>query len=271
MGRINPVRHLAQLTAKALVLLTLTQTGLPAWALSSSLNAFLFAARDNSPAIIAKMPALGLGTQTRDDLGNTLLMIAVREAGDQLALGLLAQPQWQAAQVLDAENRLGENALMLAALGDAPGISRRLLELGAQANRAGWGPLHYAATGGSVKVIQLLADVDAYVDALSPNGTTPLMMAARFNHRPAAAALLELGADPTISNQSGLTARDYAIENNNSALAFWLELEEISFRNRYLDRLSEQQLDQIFSPADPNKPADPIQSAPGVEVFEGIR
>ena len=259
-----------QLLAKAFLVLLLIQTGLPAFA-QTSLNAFMFAARDNDLRFIDKMPDLGLSTRTRDDLGNSLLMIAIREGGDRLALALMATPQWQTPEVLDQENRLGENALMLAALVDAPAVSARLLTLGAQANRAGWGPLHYAATGGSVKVIELLADADAYIDALSPNGTTPLMMAARFNHRPAAAALLALGADPTISNQAGLTARDYAAENNNSALAFWLELEEISFRNRYLERLSEQALDEMFRPQSPDAPAEAIRSAPGVKVFQGIR
>jgi len=259
-----------QFLAKAFLVLMLIQTGLPALA-QTSLNAFMFAARDNDLGFIEKMPDLGLTTRTRDDLGNSLLMVAIREGGDRLALALMATQQWQIPEVLDQENRLGENALMLAALVDAPAVSARLLALGVQANRAGWGPLHYAATGGSVKVIELLADADAYIDALSPNGTTPLMMAARFNHRPAAAALLELGADPTISNQAGLTARDYAAENNNSALAFWLELEEISFRNRYLESLSEQQLDDIFSPVDPNSPAAEVRRRPGVEVFEGIR
>ncbi len=139
-----------QLLAKAFLVLLLIQTGLPAFA-QTSLNAFMFAARDNDLRFIDKMPDLGLSTRTRDDLGNSLLMIAIRESGDRLALALMATPQWQTPEVLDQENRLGENALMLAALVDAPAVSARLLTLGAQANRAGWGPLHYAATGGSVR------------------------------------------------------------------------------------------------------------------------
>jgi ankyrin repeat protein len=142
-------------------------------------------------------------------------------------------------------------------------------------------------------VIKLLGEHNAYVDAVSPNNTTPLMMAARFNQRPAAAELIALGADPTITNQSGLNARDYAKEQNNNDLAFWLELEEISFTNRYLRRLPkvtpDSTLNEIVNqvggevvtvqPSQPDTvpegiPTDRLPQvgpAQGVEVLPGIR
>jgi ankyrin repeat protein len=72
--------------------------------------------------------------------------------------------------------------------------------------------LHYAATGGQVALIQLLLEHHAYIDAESPNGTTPLMMAAQYGTLAAVKALLQAGADPTLKNQLGLTAEDFAIQ-----------------------------------------------------------
>jgi ankyrin repeat protein len=70
--------------------------------------------------------------------------------------------------------------------------------------------LHYAASGGHAAVIQLLLEHFAYVDSESPNGTTPLMMAAQYGTPEAIEALLAAGADPTLKNQRGLTALDFA-------------------------------------------------------------
>ena len=80
-------------------------------------------------------------------------------------------------------------------------------------NKTGWTPLHYAATSGHAGIIQMLLDENAYIDAESPNGTTPLMMAAMYGTTEAVKLLLESGADPTIRNQLGLAAQDFAARN----------------------------------------------------------
>ena len=58
--------------------------------------------------------------------------------------------------------------------------------------------------------MRLLLENFAYIDAASPNGTTPLMMAAMYGNSSAVKLLLEAGADPTLKNQLGLTAIDFA-------------------------------------------------------------
>jgi ankyrin repeat protein len=58
--------------------------------------------------------------------------------------------------------------------------------------------------------MRLLLDAYAYIDAASPNGTTPLMMAAQYGSDDAVRLLLEEGADPTIKNDLSLTAVDFA-------------------------------------------------------------
>jgi uncharacterized protein len=81
-------------------------------------------------------------------------------------------------------------------------------------NKTGWTPLHYAATGGHVEIIQILLDEYAYIDAESPNKSTPLMMAAKYGTPAAVKLLLESGADPTLRNELGLSAIDFAQQGN---------------------------------------------------------
>ena len=139
-----------------------------------------------------------------------------RQFGLYLAL---REPSLKAAQVLadwprtdvDARNAVDESPLMMAALKGHLALARRLIERGADVNKPGWTPLHYAATGGQTPVILLLLEQHAYIDAESPNGTTPLMMAAQYGTTAAVKALLEAGADPTLRNQLGQTARDFAV------------------------------------------------------------
>ena len=81
---------------------------------------------------------------------------------------------------------------------------------GAQVNKTGWTPLHYAVTGGKTKVAQWLLEQKADINALSPNGTTPLMMAAHYGNPEVTRLLLNHGADVQLKNQQGLTALDFA-------------------------------------------------------------
>ena len=93
-------------------------------------------------------------------------------------------------------------------------MAQVLVQREADVNKPGWTPLHYAASAGSPQhavIISLLLENHAYIDATSPNGTTPLMMAAPYGSIEAVQLLLEEGADPTLKNQLGLTAADFAL------------------------------------------------------------
>jgi hypothetical protein len=103
---------------------------------------------------------------------------------------------------------------MLAALHGLLAECQTLIQLGADVNKPGWTPLHYAATRGHLAVMNLLLDEHAYIDAASPNGTTPLMMAAHYGTASAVKLLLEADADPTLKNDLGLSAFDFAHSNN---------------------------------------------------------
>jgi ankyrin repeat protein len=115
---------------------------------------------------------------------------------------------------VEARNAQDESPLMMAALKGNVEAVDALLKRDADVNKTGWTPLHYAASAGSAQhlaIIALLLENHAYIDAASPNGTTPLMMAAQYGSTDAVQLLLNEGADPTLRNQLRLTAADFAL------------------------------------------------------------
>jgi ankyrin repeat protein len=117
---------------------------------------------------------------------------------------------------LDARNPHDETPLMLASLRGHTELARELIARQADVNKTGWTPLHYAATRGHLDIMRMLLEAHAYIDAESPNGTTPLMMAAHYGTPQAVRLLLDEGADPTLKNQLGLSAIDFAQRANRA-------------------------------------------------------
>ena len=115
---------------------------------------------------------------------------------------------------VDVRNPQDESPLMLAALRGQLELVKKLVERDADINKTGWTPLHYAATGGHVPVIEYLLDNSAYIDAESPNGTTPLMMAAMYGSPEAVKHLIQAGADLQVKNGAHMTALDFALKGN---------------------------------------------------------
>ncbi len=134
------------------------------------------------------------------------LTLALQKKSLKVAEALIA---WRTIEV-NQRNPDDETPLMLAALHGHLRLAEQLIARGADVNKTGWTPLHYAATGGHVDLIRLLLEHHAYIDAESPNGTTPLMMAAYYGNPAVTLLLLEEGADPALKNQKGLTAYDFA-------------------------------------------------------------
>ena len=134
---------------------------------------------------------------------------------------------------VDAVNAAGESALMYLALYGEVDLARRLIARGAQVNKPGWTPLHYAASGGSVPMVKFLLEQNAFIDALSPNQTTPLMLASRQKQVSVAKVLVEEGADPSLRNESGRSAADYFIMNDDPITADWMRARADEFLKRY--------------------------------------
>lgn len=143
-----------------------------------------------------------------EERGDTGLIVAARE-GSARVFNLLLQAR---DVKLDARSRNGDTALMLAAYKGNLAAVRALLDKGAEPNQTGWTALHYAATVGNNDIVQLLLDRSAYIDAESPNQTTPIMMAARGGHILTVKLLLDEGADATLKNGANMTAIDFARE-----------------------------------------------------------
>lgn len=124
---------------------------------------------------------------------------------------------------VEAANKQGETALMLLSVLGQTDRARKLLDRGAQVNRLGWTPLHYAASRGRLDVAKLLISRKAMINAPAPDGTTPLMMAALSKNDAMVTLLINAGADPTTRNLSNLNAADWARSANASSLASRLD------------------------------------------------
>lgn len=161
----------------------------------------------------------GFDPNTPDPKGQVGIFLALRGGSEQAFEVLLAHPELK----VDATNASDETPLMMAALRGLVDPARRLLERGARTERPGWTPLHYAASGPNVAMVRLLLDRGSAIDARSPNGTTPLMMAARYGAEDSAALLLERGADASLRNQLDVGAAEFARAAGRDALARRLE------------------------------------------------
>ncbi len=118
-------------------------------------------------------------------------------------------------------NSFGEQALLHAAWKGHLAAVRWLVEHGARLNRPGreWAALHYAAFAGHAEVVAYLMERGADINALSTNGSTPLMMAAREGKEGIAKALLAAGARRDIVNERGDDAMRWAMRYNNLQIA----------------------------------------------------
>lgn len=161
----------------------------------------------------------GFDPNAVDEKGQLAIIRALRDESYQVAAVLLAHPGLR----VDETNSVGETALMMAALRGSVDWCGRLIGRGAAVNRKGWAPLHYAASGPEPATVSLLLDRGAEVDAPSPNGTTALMMAARYGDERSVDALLARQADRQRRNDKGMTAADFARSAGREKLAARLE------------------------------------------------
>jgi uncharacterized protein len=203
------------------------QTAAAVWAQPRS-DFFQAIGRDDVGATRTAM-LRGISANERDELGTPAVVVAAREKAWNV-LRALADLR---GTVLDAPDKDGSTALMYAALhGHMPTV-RELVLRDAQINRVGWTPLHYAAANGHVEVVSFLLEKHAFIDAESPNRTTPLMMAARQGQPTTVELLLSEGADPTIRNDAGFTAADYAKGTGDAGLARRLARDAEEFARRH--------------------------------------
>jgi ankyrin repeat protein len=143
---------------------------------AGSYDDFIAAVTFDQPATIEKLLARGFDPNTPNEKGIPGLLLAIQSDSPKAAMILAKHPKTN----LNSLNQHDESPLMLAAINNQLQLAKVLIERGADVNKAGWTPLHYAATKGHREMMRLLMDHEAYIDSESENGTTPLMMAAYY-------------------------------------------------------------------------------------------
>ena len=158
------------------------------------------AAENGSAPVLKRLLQAGADPHASGPDGETVLMLAARTGRPDAVRVLLAHG-------VDANARegwQGETALMWAAGHDHPEVVRLLAAHGADLNAR-------SATPEYPKVTVDLATM--VTTALPRGGLTPLMFAARQGAGGAARALVEVGADPNLTEPDGMTALVNAIIN----------------------------------------------------------
>jgi uncharacterized protein len=173
---------------------------------ADALDRFFFAVRRDDEGALRQWLELGMDPNLINESFTPAIVLALQQDSLKAAALLLQSPKIK----LEATNLQGETALMIAAIRGHQDLVQAMLAKGAQVNRTGWTALHYAASGGHSGIIRLLLEAHAYIDAESPNGSTPLMMAAQYGSPESVKLLLEEGADVTLKNRVGYDALEFA-------------------------------------------------------------
>lgn len=186
---------------------------------AGSYNDFFAAIRADDVDTVSNLLSKGFDPNAPTEDGQTPLIAALK-AGAEKTTRLLINTK---GVDIERTNLNDETALMLASINGNVEIIKLLIQKGAEVNKPGWTPLHYAATKGDLGTLKLLISQSAYLDAESPNGTTPLMMAAKYGTYEAVRLLIEEGADPTLRNNLKLNATDFAEMTANAKLISYLK------------------------------------------------
>ncbi len=202
---------------------------------SKGQTALMWAAADNNTAVVQALVEAGADIRQRSKAGSfTPYLFAVRGGHIETARLLI-----DIGADVDEPMPDGTTALVLAVVNAHYELAAALLDKGADPNAAaqGWSPLHQiawsrrhnagfnlpgpVATGGldSLELVRRLvargADVNARVtkeprdgnrNMLNRIGATPFLMAAKSADLPLMRALLDHGADPSLTTERGTTA-----------------------------------------------------------------
>jgi len=175
---------------------------------AGSFDDFFIAIQNDEVKVISNLFTRGFDPNTVNLQGEPAILNSLKLGSLKSFEFIVQHPKTN----LNVRNSHGESALMLVCLKGELELVKMLIQRDADINHPGWTSLHYAATGGHTAIIQLLLDQSAYIDAESPNGTTPLMMAARYGNEKAVQLLITEGADWRLKNHLGLTALDFAVQ-----------------------------------------------------------
>lgn len=164
--------------------------------------------KNNRVSSVKAAIAKGRDVNALNQNGQPPIMQAIRDKSMDVFDLLVRAPNIN----LNIENINNETPLMyLAIIGDVR-RAEGLIFRGADVNRLGWAPLHYAASMGHVDMINMLLANGAFPNAPAAEGSSPIYMAVTSKNPQAVKALLAAGADPRAVNQLGKNAIDLARE-----------------------------------------------------------
>ena len=186
---------------------------------AGSYEDFFVAVENDDVPTVSALLRRGFDPNSRNPRGQVGLYLALQSDSPRVAELLAAHPQID----IDAANFDDETPLMIAALRGDYDWALRLLQRDARINRDGWTPLHYAAAGPNAKVVGLLLDEGAEIEARAPDGSTPLMMAALRGSERVVDLLLARGAATEPRDARGLRAVDRARGSGRDYLVKRLE------------------------------------------------
>ena len=175
-------------------------------------DALFSAAESGNLVLLRALLEQGLNPMRKDDSGEIPLSAAIRCGNLSVAECLLGKTR-DPASVVDNE---GSTLLHKTAWGDLPDIARLLVDvynvpLEAR-DHAGRTAVHVAAYQGSCKMLRyLLQEKHADANAADHDGRTPLFSGAYDGNLRALKILCEQGADVSAKDQSGLTAKEFAL------------------------------------------------------------
>jgi ankyrin repeat protein len=169
------------------------------------LNTKLFdAVKARNPAEVRKILGQGVDVNAKDKDGKTALMIAADLGPIDTVRALLEK-----GADANASDNEGWTPLFWAAFSGHSDAALTLLEKGADVNakgKGGWTALMSAADLGHINIVRALLEKGAEVNAKYKDGRTALMNAADMGHLDVVRALLEKGADVNARDTDGETA-----------------------------------------------------------------
>ncbi len=162
--------------------------------------------------------ACGPNQSVEEKKGEPPLIVAA-ETGDLARIEALLAKQSD----VDTRDSCRWTPLMKAALNGHTSAVQRLLESGAQPNlgdKGGYTALMLAASNNHADIVELLLRHGADIDPVeSTEGFSALIWSAKLGHPEVIKILLQHGADPTLRDHKGMTALDWAKQNNHQAAA----------------------------------------------------